>query len=88
MKWFDVPLLGRRPVEEFVYGGPMRSAPDSACSDSTWAEHVFYRDGAPGRRCEWWYHRPSAAWFVVERDTGSDRVHSVSAAAPRDEEVT
>jgi sarcosine oxidase subunit delta len=87
MKWFDVPLVGRRPVEEFEYGGPIRRAPDSACSDSTWAEHVFFRDGLPGRRREWWYHRPSAAWYVVERDSGSDLVHSVGPPAARGEEV-
>jgi sarcosine oxidase, subunit delta len=75
MKLLPHPHLGARPLEEFVYGGADRVAPDPvACSDAAWVDHVFHRDGAPGLRREWWYHRPSATWLVLERDTASDAV--------------
>jgi sarcosine oxidase subunit delta len=81
MKLLPCPHLGARPLEEFVYGGADRAAPDpGACSDAAWADHVFHRDGAPAVRREWWYHRPSGTWFVLERDTASDVVTGFDAA--------
>jgi sarcosine oxidase, subunit delta len=78
MKWFDVPLVGRRPIDELVYGGPVRRASEGEeVSDAAWADHVFGRRGEPGVRREWWYHRPTASWFLVERDTASDRIERV-----------
>lgn len=75
MKRLFCPHLGARPLEEFVYGGPERAMPDpDACSDAVWADHVFNRDGEPGRRREWWYHAPTGSWILLERDTGSDAV--------------
>ena len=75
MKLLPCPHLGARPLEEFVYGGADRVAPDPvATGDAQWADYVFHRDGAPGLRREWWYHRPSATWFFLERDTASDAV--------------
>jgi sarcosine oxidase subunit delta len=81
MKLLPVPHLGARPLEEFVYGGPDRTAPDAAtCADHEWADYVFHRDGCPGPRREWWYHRPSGSWVRIERDTGSDVVLGSDAA--------
>jgi sarcosine oxidase subunit delta len=75
MKLLSCPHLGARPLEEFVYGGPDRAAPDGdACSQAAWADYVFHRDGAPGPRREWWYHAPTGFWILLERDTGSDTV--------------
>jgi sarcosine oxidase subunit delta len=73
MKLIEVPHIGLRSIDEFVYGGPCREGPDPAgCSDQAWAEHVFHRRGEPHQRREWWYHRPTGAWLVVARDTACD----------------
>ena len=42
--------------------------------ETTWAEYVFNRNGAPGLLREWWYHRPTGRWYVMERDTLKDEV--------------
>ena len=81
MKLLPCPHLGPRPLEEFVYGGAERTAPDPAtCTDEAWAAYVFHREGQPRLRPEWWYHRPSGTWFVLERDTGSDAIAGSEAA--------
>ena len=73
MKLLDCPNIGVRPLQEFVYGGEVRSMPDaSTCTDAAWADYVFNRAGEPGVRSEWWYHLASGTWFVAERDTLKD----------------
>ena len=68
MKVFDCPVIGRRPISEFDYVGEVRKPPMDA-DETTWAEYVFNRNGAPGLLREWWYHRPTGRWYVMERDT-------------------
>jgi sarcosine oxidase subunit delta len=73
MKLLDCPQIGVRPLQEFVYGGEVRSMPDpKTASDREWADYVFNRDGEPGIKREWWYHAPSGTWFIAERDTVKD----------------
>lgn len=73
MKILECPINGRRPLQEFRYGGELRPMPDpEACTDAEWADHVFNRAGTPGVRLEWWYDLPSATWFIAERDTLRD----------------
>ena len=74
MKLLRCPLNGLRPIDEFVYGGEVRRAPDAACSDAQWSDHVFNRRGSPRVQREWWYHIASGYWFIAERDTALDRV--------------
>jgi sarcosine oxidase, subunit delta len=75
MKILDCPINGPRPINEFVYGGEQREMPEpQTCSDNAWADYVFNRSGAPGVKLEWWYHVPSATWFVAERNTVTDMV--------------
>lgn len=70
MKLVPCPLTGPRPLEEFVYGGEVRTPPDPAStSDADWARWLYERSGAPGIKREWWYHAPSGSWFVAVRDT-------------------
>jgi len=73
MKLIPCPINGLRPAQEFHYGGQLRelSNPESVDND-TWAEYVFNRRGEPGVKSEWWYHIPSATWFVAERDNQTD----------------
>jgi sarcosine oxidase, subunit delta len=75
MKLLKCPVNGIRPISEFVFGGELRTMPDpDTCSDQTWAQYVYHRNGAPGVKREWWYHSPSGTWFVAERNTLSDEV--------------
>jgi sarcosine oxidase subunit delta len=75
MKLLDCPMLGLRPTSEFSYGGELRISPGpEASSDAQWADYVWNRNGAAGIKREWWFHLPSATWFIAERDTRSDRV--------------
>lgn len=73
MKLLTCPINGPRPLQEFVFGGEVRPMPDAKqATDADWADYVFNRSGEPGVRREWWYHAPSGAWFVAERDNASD----------------
>ena len=73
MKILTCPINGPRPLQEFVFGGEVRTMPDAKqCTDADWADYVFNRSGEPGVRREWWYHVPSGTWFVAERDNLND----------------
>jgi sarcosine oxidase subunit delta len=72
MKLIPLPDLGPRPRSEFDYGGELRRPPFDA-DQAAWADYLFNRQGAPGLLREWWYHRPTGAWYLFERDTLSDR---------------
>lgn len=69
MKLLPCPLNGPRPLQEFAFGGEVRTMPDPAtATDAEWADYVFNRQGEPGVRREWWYHLPSGTWLIAERD--------------------
>jgi sarcosine oxidase subunit delta len=73
MKLFDCPVIGKRPISEFDYCGEVRRPPLDA-DETTRADFVFNRNGAPQVLREWWYHRPTGRWYVMERDTLKDVV--------------
>ena len=71
MKIMICPLNGPRNIDEFVWGGDVRNAPDpSGCADSEWAEHLFLEDNSADEVDEWWLHAPSNTWFVARRAGG------------------
>jgi sarcosine oxidase subunit delta len=73
MKLLTCPVNGPRPLQEFLFGGELRTMPDAAsCSDNEWTDYVFHRQGEPGLRREWWYHLASGTWFIAERDNLTD----------------
>lgn len=73
MKIIHCPINGPRPLQEFHFGGEIRTPPDTEnCSDADWADYVFNRSGEPALKREWWYHIPSGTWFVAERDNQTD----------------
>jgi sarcosine oxidase, subunit delta len=75
MKLLSCPINGARPITEFIYGGTVRPMPDpQTVDDTTWADYVFNREGAPGIKAEWWCHSPSNTWFIAERNTLTDEV--------------
>ena len=82
MKLMPCPLNGPRNIAEFVYGGPVATPPDPAtCDDRRWAEYLFIEDNTRGVVREWWYHVPSAYWFIAERDTARDEILATYPAA-------
>lgn len=75
MKIMNCPLNGPRNINEFVYGGVVGTMPDPATtSDEAWAEYLFIENNTRGPVREWWYHVPTAYWFIAERDTSTDEI--------------
>lgn len=74
MKQMTCPLNGLRNMDEFIYGGPLKSMPATDAPAQAWADYTFGEDNAEGRVFEWWLHTPSSFWFIAERDTVSDEV--------------
>ncbi len=63
-------------------GGPMPAL-------TTWYDYVYLRDNPRGRHKEYWHHSSGCRrWLIVERDTVTHAVHTVSDAgacqAPED----
>lgn len=84
MKFIELPKLGRRPATEFVVAGLLEPEPAELAGINPGAR-VFNRTSIPRERTEWWYHTPSQVWFLVTRDTASDRVLAVTFADDRHE---
>ncbi|MGD9601065.1 MAG: sarcosine oxidase subunit delta [Gammaproteobacteria bacterium] len=80
MKHFDCPLIGRRPVSEFLCaGGAIHGLLQE---DAAAARHgVYFGDATARVKREWWFHRPSHLWFVIARDTATDEVTQVALAS-------
>jgi sarcosine oxidase subunit delta len=73
VKILNCPINGPRPLQEFQYGGELRSMPNpDTCSDVEWTDYLFNRSGEPGVSREWWYHSASGTWFIAERDIVND----------------
>lgn len=69
----NCPNCGKRNVNEFRYGGEVRSRPpvgDTIPDASDWSGYLYLRANPMGTLREWWYHRAGCGcWFVVERHT-------------------
>lgn len=75
MKVMICPLNGPRNISEFVYGGEVVAEPDpNRCSDAEWTDYVFLKNNEAGIVREWWYHVPTAYWFIAERNTVSEEI--------------
>ncbi len=75
MKILDCPLNGPRNISEFACGGEVIEMADpDTVGDAAWADYVFGAGTARGVVREWWFHVPTAYWFIAERDTGTDEV--------------
>lgn len=77
------PHCGTRPKEEFTIkgdAGPVR--PQAGAPESAFFAYVHLRDNVRGVMREYWQHTGGCRrWLVVERDTMSHAVHSVTDAA-------
>jgi methylglutamate dehydrogenase subunit B len=77
------PHCGVRPKEEFTIRGdasPVR--PDPQAKFAAWDAYVHLRANVRGVMAEHWQHSGGCRrWLVVERDTFTHEVHSVTDAA-------
>ena len=75
------PWCGPREDDEFTFGGEAdisRPADPDALSDEAWAEYLFMRDNRRGLHREQWCHTAGCRrWFIVERDTSTNRILAV-----------
>jgi len=74
MKLMQCPLNGPRNIDEFVWMGDVKSAPDPACSDHEWTSYLFIEDNLAGEVDEWWIHAPSNNWFIARRNRITDEI--------------
>ncbi len=80
----NCPYCGPRPVEEFTVKGdasPERPRSNEPSTMDDWYAYVFLRDNVKGRTKEFWHHSGGCrSWLVVERDTLTHEVYSVTPA--------
>jgi sarcosine oxidase subunit delta len=73
------PHCGLRDVEEYRFGGELRSRPTPDASNEAWADYSFLRHNVVGVQKEWWYHRLGCGqWFLVQRDTFSNQITPIA----------
>jgi sarcosine oxidase, subunit delta len=74
MKIMPCPLNGPRNITEFYCHGPVKVMPARDAPAEAWADYAFLEDNIAGRVVEWWFHIPTAYWFIAERDTLTDEI--------------
>jgi sarcosine oxidase subunit delta len=74
MKVMTCPLNGPRNISEFAFGGEVLDLPPPDCDEATWIDYVYLQNNTAGVVREWWYHTPTADWFIAERDTLTDEI--------------
>ena len=79
MHEFDCPRCGRRPLDEFVFGGERRTAASTiADPDERDFDEVWIFNNPDGPTTERWFHAAGCRrWLTVRRDTSIDRVVEV-----------
>jgi sarcosine oxidase subunit delta len=69
------PHCGRRPVQEFRYGGEATARRPTAGDAEALATLLYDSDNARGSASEWWQHAAACrTWFVLTRDTARDTI--------------
>ncbi len=75
------PHCGPRDTSEFYFRGEASRRPDYADGAAAFADYVYGRDNLAGIGKEHWYHAAGCRnWLVVERDTRTHAVHTVTLA--------
>jgi heterotetrameric sarcosine oxidase delta subunit len=79
MLWLPCPRCGRRPLEEFTFGGERRAVPDAITDlDDRDFDEVWIFDNPDGETIERWFHTAGCRrWLTVRRDTSTDTVLEV-----------
>lgn len=69
------PHCGERDLEEFRYGGELRSRPQPGAAAAEWTNYNFLRKNTLGVGTEWWYHKLGCGtWFKINRDTRTNAI--------------
>ena len=69
------PNCGRRPVDEFAYGGEVTTRPTSSDDERALFLYLYFRRNTATDQREWWYHSSGCReWFQAERNTTSNTV--------------
>jgi heterotetrameric sarcosine oxidase delta subunit len=73
MPTFPCPTCGRRPVEEFVYGGEDHEAPAWIVDpDARNVDEVWMFENPEGPTTERWFHAAGCRrWITIRRDTAT-----------------
>jgi heterotetrameric sarcosine oxidase delta subunit len=76
MLWLTCPLCGRRPIDEFTFGGERRPVPDwIEGEDARNLDEVWNFENPDGVTMERWFHAAGCRrWLTVQRDTSTDTV--------------
>ena len=79
MHTLECPRCGRRPIDEFTFGGERRSTPDWLTDpDERDYDEVWIFDNPAGPTTERWFHTAGCRrWLTVRRDTVTDHVLEV-----------
>ena len=83
------PFCGLRDHSEFTYGGDGSVIyPDLDASREAWHEAVYMRENVCGVQKETWHHvHGCRQWLIVERNTLTHQIVSVSLANQYSEKV-
>jgi heterotetrameric sarcosine oxidase delta subunit len=76
MLWLTCPICGRRPIDEFTFGGERRPVPDWIEGvDARNLDEVWNFENPDGATTERWFHAAGCRrWLTVHRDTSTDTV--------------
>jgi heterotetrameric sarcosine oxidase delta subunit len=76
MLWLTCPGCGRRPIDEFAFGGERRPVPDwIEGDDARNIDEVWMFENLDGVTIERWFHAAGCRrWLTVRRDTATDTV--------------
>ncbi|HET7727305.1 MAG TPA: sarcosine oxidase subunit delta [Candidatus Limnocylindrales bacterium] len=79
MHWLTCRRCGRRPLDEFVFGGERREVPPGITDpDEHDFDEVWVFENPDGPTTERWFHAFGCRrWLTVRRDTSVDRVLEV-----------
>lgn len=76
MHTLDCARCGRRPLDEFVFGGERRTTSSTIQDlDARDFDEVWILDNPSGIAAERWFHAAGCRrWLTVQRDTSIDEV--------------
>ncbi|HEY4331686.1 MAG TPA: sarcosine oxidase subunit delta [Ilumatobacteraceae bacterium] len=76
MLWLTCPICGRRPIDEFLFGGEMPAVPDRITDPGERdVDYVWMFNNTRGVTIERWFHHAGCRrWQTVQRDTVTDSV--------------
>lgn len=77
----DCPYCGLRSIEEFTVRGEVpKERPAADAGIAAFVDYQYHDNNPRGRNVEFWQHTGGCrAWLMVERDTVSHEIFSVSA---------